>query len=224
MQQSEASKTPVRRRLLMLATVIVLFGLILALVRGLAREILVEPLLYALWSLQSLLVSLPEALLWGLVVFAAFVIGLRSLADTPTFQFTGRRYRERYGRVEGWVRLLGQARREDYARWRLAQRIAHLASELVVERERIDPRQARHALEHTTADLPSDVRAFFHSGLTSFRPRERGLGSLLRASSADPLKLDPARAVEFLERYYATTNGKLAVRPTEHRSDAPSVR
>jgi hypothetical protein len=41
-------------------------------------------------------------------------------------------------------------------------------------------------------------------GLTSFRPRARGLAGL-RAPRAGAPQFDPARAVEFVERYAAHT-------------------
>ncbi len=198
---SADTRPPFRRRLLIIAIMLVVFGLLAALVRGMARDVLVIPLLYTLWSIQDILSSLPQSLLWGLAIFAALVVAIRSVADVPVLNMTGRRLRDRYGRVESWMRLIGQSRREEYPRWRFAQRIAHLANELVIERERLDVRDARRAVENGIGGMPPEVRAFMRGGLTSFRPRQRGFARLRPASGADPLQLDPVKAVEYLEHY-----------------------
>lgn len=195
------TRPPFRRRLLIIAIILVMVGLLAALMRGMARDILVIPLLYTLWSIQDLLGSLPQSLLWGVAIFAAVVVAIRSIADVPVLNMTGRRLRDRYGRVESWMRLIGQARHEEYARWRFAQRIAHLANELVIERERLDVRDARRAVENGIGGMLPEVRAFMRGGLTSFRARQGGFAGLRRVPGADPLQLDPSKAVEFLEHY-----------------------
>ncbi len=185
-----------RQRLILIGLVVGLAALIALLARGLVREIVVVPLLYLIWLIQVLLDSVPQLALWILLVVVAGIMALRSLSWGPTLlSFTRSEHGSR-GRVETWLRLLGLAARDDYSRWRLAQRLATLVAEALAERERLEPRQVRQQIEEGAYVIPVDVRAYLCAGMSGHRPQPHGWGHPARG----PLDIDPARVITVIEQ------------------------
>jgi hypothetical protein len=188
------------RRLLLGALLVALIGVGAALLRGVAREALIIPLLSLLWGGIDLFESLPQFLVWVILVVAAIVIVLRSVADPPTLRWRRRTEETLGGRVAAWTRLVRLAKNDDYSRWRLAQRLALLASEIIADRESVDLRQARLMME-TGTHVPPTVCSYLLAGMKAYRPNGRGLRTLLqRGTTNDPLALDPAVAIAAIER------------------------
>jgi hypothetical protein len=188
------------RRLLLGALLVALIGVGAALLRGVAREALIIPLLSLLWGGIDLFESLPQFLVWAVLVVAALVIVLRSVADPPTLRWRRRAEETLGGRVAAWTRLVRLAKNDDYSRWRLAQRLALLASEIIADRESVDLRQARQMME-TGTHVPPAVGSYLLAGMKAYRPDGRGLRTLLQRGTAnDPLALDPAVVIAAIER------------------------
>lgn len=186
------------RRLLTIGLMLVALGIVIALVRGVAREALVVPLLAFIWQAAVLIEGLPQQIVWWGVILAMVVIIVRSLGEGAQFQLPERRAKVDGGRVSAWIRLVVYARHDDYSRWRMAQRLALLAQELIAQREGIDLRQARRVVEAGTG-LPPEVGAYLRAGLLAHRPDTRLLGRLKRVVAHDPLTLDPAVVIAALE-------------------------
>ncbi|GAB4168192.1 MAG: hypothetical protein Fur005_29510 [Roseiflexaceae bacterium] len=187
-----------RRWFLPVALIIAAVGLIVALIRGVARDILVIPLLNLFWQIGQAIESLPQAIVWALIVLIGVVLGLRSMVDPPRFERMARGEAERGNRVAFWARLLSLAARDDYSRWRMAQRLALLATEAIALRQGCDLRQARRIVE-SGADFPPTVRAYLRAGLGP-QPQVRGVFDLLKPKrSNDPLALPPAEVIAAIE-------------------------
>ncbi|HWQ12370.1 MAG TPA: hypothetical protein VNL77_06195 [Roseiflexaceae bacterium] len=170
--------------------------LIAAAVRGAVRDAVVAPLLLLLWGASLLLGSLPQALLWGLLVLLAAVLAVRSLSGLRVPALRRRTVPGPAGRTAAWLRLVQLTGRDEYARWRLAQRLAQLAVELLAEREGLPPQQARRRLEDPSLDAPPAVRAYLRAGLVAYQPRPGSQGRILRGG---PLDVDLERVVHWLE-------------------------
>lgn len=188
------------RRLLPAALLMAAIGLIMALVTGQARDTLIMPIVSAIWALGALIESLPQLAVWWVLVTLCVIMVLRSVSDTPVLRLRERLAVQRGGRVEDWSRAVRLAGHDEYARWRLSQRLGLLATELIAERHRIDLRQARRILEQHP-ELPADVRRYFQAGFAAQRMAPRRLGLPARKLSPnDPLNLDPARVLDAIEQ------------------------
>lgn len=188
-----------RRSFLILSLAMAAAGMIAVLVRGMARDVLIIPLLRLLWDIVQLIEGLPQVLVWGVVTMAALVMMLRSLGSPPTLRLPSRTREVSPGRVAAWARLAIFARRERYSRWRMAQRVALLAQELVAQREGVDLRRARQLIEGG-AGLAPEVHAYLVAGLGAYRPPDRLLARLRRRTPPDPLALDPLAVAAALEQ------------------------
>jgi hypothetical protein len=190
----------VNRRFLTIALILTGVGLAVSLIRGVARDTVVVPLLSLIWGVVLLIESLPQPLVWFTLVFLGVILAFRSMADSPKL-LRGRRFELFHGgRVAEWARLASHSRRDPYSRWRMAQRLALLAAELLAHRHGGDIRVGRRLVE-AGEGLSPEVRDYLWAGLGPQRSYQRGLRGLFqRARRGDPLELDPQRAAEEIEK------------------------
>lgn len=194
-----------RRRILLLVSLIMLLtGVLLALARGVVREAIVIPMLYALWSFLYMLDGIPQPFIWAVLIVFAIVIAIRSISSTPDINLRRQHVQESGASVSGWARLLSHAHHDQFARWRTAQRLAIFAAKQLAHRERIELRRARHKIESGLPDMPPQVHAYFRAGLSANRPSTQGLRAYLRRPTRDALDLDPAEAIAYLEKLAET--------------------
>jgi hypothetical protein len=176
-------------------------GLLLALLaaaalRGAVRDAVVVPLLLLGWGAQLLFEALPQALPWTLLVIGAIVLGIVSLSDLRLPSRARRPRPEAPGRAPAWLRLLRLTQRDEYSRWRLAQRLAQIAVEALAAREGLAAAQARRRLEDPALGAPPEVAAYLRAGLAAFQPRPGSQGRVVRGG---PLDIEPERVVRWIE-------------------------
>jgi hypothetical protein len=187
------------KRLLMIALLVATLGLATALLRGMARDVLVVPILQLLWGLVDLFERLPQSLVWWVLIFILLVLAVNGLVSRPNFQLPTYNDPERGSRLASWTRLALLARRDSYSRWRMAQRLALLASEVVAQRQGVDLRQARQILLGSR-ELPAEVRAYLQAGMGAHRPGGRVAELLNYTNPRDPLAIDPAQVIAAIEQ------------------------
>jgi hypothetical protein len=157
-------------------------------------EVVVKPVLGALWFLSLLVRSIPQWILWALFLLVMVLVAGSGLkrgpaASPPAWQAGGRTA----GRVEIWTRRLSSAQKSVYARWRLAMEMRQLTRELLSPVEV----EERVRLSLADLDLPEEMRAYLDAGNPAGlrkrrrrKPREAGL--------SEPLDMDPDEVIEFL--------------------------
>lgn len=185
-----------RSRFLIFGLGLLLTLLVAAAVRGAVRDTVVVPLLFLVWGAQLVFDSLPQALPWTLLLLLAAGLAISSMSGLRLPAVRRRQHAEPVGRTAGWVRLIQLTRRDEYSRWRLAQRLAQLAVESLAARESIPTAQARRRLEDPALDAPPEVAAYLRAGLTAFQPRPGSQGRVVRGG---PLDVAPEHVVRWIE-------------------------
>jgi hypothetical protein len=185
-----------RSRLLVVGLGLLLALLVAAAVRGAVRDAVVTPLLFLLWGAQLLFGALPQALPWTLLVALGVVLALGSIAGLTLPKSRRRQPSESQGRAAAWVRLLRLTGRDEYSRWRLAQRLAQLAAEALAAREGLSLPQARRRIEDPSFAAPAEVAGYLRAGLAAFQPRPGTQGRVVRGG---PLDVEPERVVRWIE-------------------------
>jgi hypothetical protein len=178
------------RRLLIITIALLALAVAIALARGVIREVIVMPLLAIIWGIVQLIESLPQLLLWWFVIALVIVLAVRSFGVRAGLRVPTRPAEATGGRVASWMRVIAFARQDGYSRWRMAQRFALLAQELIAYREGLDMRQARRRLE-AGAGLPPAVAAYLRAGLIPHRPPTNLVARFRAIGKDDPLTLDP---------------------------------
>src|SRR5690242_2257097 len=106
--------------------VLLLIGLLALIINGTIGDTVVVPLLFLGWAAQVLYQSIHQALLWGIFLLIAVVVVAKSFAWRSAPLPYAEPPAAVQGRVADWSRWLGASKRDDYSRWRLAQRLTQL--------------------------------------------------------------------------------------------------
>lgn len=184
------------RRRIGLATLIVVPIVIMAIVlRDFVRAELIGPVLYAYWFIRLIVESIPQIWEWITFILIATVLFVRGFASKPIIWQNRRSEAVDRGRVEDWAGLIRLSRTEEFARWRLAQRLGALTGEILANEERVSQREIWRRLDRGTLRVSQPLRAYLTAQLRSICPS--GLRRLRPQSS--PLDLDPREVVQFLE-------------------------
>lgn len=192
-----------RNRLLFLALVLLLAVPLMLLLRSFVREAIAVPLLRILWVGQILFQSIPQPLLWALLLTIVLLLAMRSLVRRrKPAQETDRAETVYPGRVRTLTKWLQHIDKGYYFKRRLAQHLVELTAEALAVRERQALGQIRRRLE--SLDAPPEIQAYLQAGLKPVSPQPVGflskLARRLRLSTQpSPLDLDPERAIQFLE-------------------------
>lgn len=195
-----------RKRLLLPIVLILLLTVPLALLlRDFARDVVLVELWRMFWGARILFESLPQLLIWGLLLVALLVIAIRSLVRRKGIR---REEAEEEVESQGQVRVLAKwiqrALEGEYFRWSLAQRLGGLTWEVLAHRERITPDQVKQRLRAGMLDLPPVIQAYLQSAHSSSPAMSAGLLARIRdrfGSGAQSLSLDYSLegVVRFLE-------------------------
>ena len=146
-------------------------GLLLALPlawawRALIRELVVIPIAYFLWQIGRFLDSLPQPLLWGVLVLGASLVALRSLTGGVLAALPPSRSTADFGgRVSDWLRWLHLTQRGIYSKDGLARHVGDAAIAVLAHRQQRSPRETRLQLREGQLELPPILNAYLRSAL-----------------------------------------------------------
>jgi hypothetical protein len=194
-----------RRRLLAGIVVLVLTVPLVFLLRDFIRDVLLIELMRIVWGVGILLDSLPQFVLWFLLLLTISVIAGRSLLGRPPPGQAARPpQQERLGQISLLSRWIERAGDGQYFRWSLSRYVGELTLDILARRERITPEQLRQDLRAGNLDLPPGVMTYLEYGFRQAYSRPVGWLSWLRSRwSTDPSRVLPdaglLQVVQFLE-------------------------
>ncbi|MBN2004604.1 MAG: hypothetical protein JXA21_14710 [Anaerolineae bacterium] len=195
---------------LILGTIAVPVLITLAVIlRGMAYQVIVVPVLWLLFVANFLLDAVPQTFFWILLWFFLLRIAVRSLLRTKRLVHKpqpGER-EPATGRVSVWEQRLSLARRGDYSRWGIARHMLTLLLDIVVSRESALPLAVRDRVRAGTYPAPPEIAAYFQAAMQpqisyapSFFKRLAHRFAWRKSAPESPaLNLDLERVVEFLE-------------------------
>jgi hypothetical protein len=185
-----------KRQVLTLGAIALPIVIAAVVVRGFIRDVIVIPLFYAVWTIQQIITSISQPLIWYGFLLLIVIVAVRSLLIRQPVSYLRHPESEERGPIEGWARLLDQAERSSFSRWRLAQRLGQLALDMLGEEEHLTQRQLWRRLENGSLPMPPEIQAYLKARA---RPARTGNPFLRRRLEATPLDLVPQRVVEYLE-------------------------
>jgi hypothetical protein len=200
-------------RLALASLALLLLGLLALIVSGAVREVIVVPLLFLLWLARLVYEAIPQLALWGVSLVIAALVAWRSLATPRVALPEPPIAPSQRAPVATWARMFRRAANDRYARWLLAQRLGQLALELLASQDERAARGRWQYLHDDTRDIPPAVRAYLQAGTRMYRPppafwrRWWPWGERVE-SRADPLDLDPAEVVRFLDERLGHLTGE----------------
>jgi hypothetical protein len=187
------------RRYLPLAIMLLITAVFVVALDNFLGDVIIQPVLYVIWFAGLVLSSLHQSVFWGVLLFVALVLALRSLGGTQprTSAIPEKRYPTQ-GHVRRWMLLLERAETQRFTRWNLAQSLRKLAQETLGPDDRDRQAKSRAPFDQ---NLPADIANYFNAKLPpaqSLSLRQR----LQRKSSqpSHPLDLNPEVVIDFLEK------------------------
>ncbi len=182
---------------------------LMSVVRGLAFQMLVVPILYFLWVLRLLLDGIPQPFFWAVAVFLFIRIVYPSL-------FAARRIIHSAqileggppeGRVIFWARRLTLARTGRYSKWGMARNMAKLATDVLSYQDKLTPGEVRERLQRGEYELSPEAAAYLQSGMSAQPPATQTrwarfwwrLGWRRDRDVKPPLSVDLEQLLLFLE-------------------------
>jgi hypothetical protein len=191
---------------------LLLAGLLGLIATGAISDVVVVPLLFLWWFARVVYESLPQALLWGVLVAIAVLLLAKSLSWSAAPLPTVEPQVDSYGPMADWSRWLRDSSRDDHARWRLARRLSQLAVETLAFREQCPPHEIGRRLDDGSLDVTPELRAYLRAGLSPYAPRpkqRRRLGQPAPdPAPARPFATDPKLIIDYLEHTLQHTIGE----------------
>ena len=201
-----------RRRILMLLAYVILTAFLALILRDFVREYIVLPLLNMAWVAWIGLLSVPQAVFWGIFLFLALIIALRSLSSGTTrsrdrFERAVQRYDSpsRYGY---WQTGLKSITRSTYAHERVERELQNLVMQILAEQRHVGFEELREKMFQDTLDLTTEAPViqdlFKHNPHTLWTSPPRGLAAWLgrlfgRSAPHVTHRLDMPAMVAWLE-------------------------
>ena len=181
------------RRTLYLAAGLLALGLVLAFfLQDVVRQAVVTPLAYAWWVLRLYYTSVPQVVLWILLLAGLLLVLLTSLfAWIPAGRKYEKLYKPSIGAVESLSAWIAKSGDSTYYKWMVANRLGKLKRTLD---------ESPQASARAGGNTPEAVRRYLQAGLDeSFVDYPRPRLPFLR-SGPTPFDLDVEQAVEALEK------------------------
>jgi hypothetical protein len=206
--QERAVSVSTKTWLVLLALVLFLTVLLTLLFRTIARDLIVGPLLYALWVGGLALGVVPQILFWVLLLLIGLLVAVHSLTERKRQLQSTEEVKAAYrGRVRTLLRWVQHASQSAYFKGRLARRLTTLAIETEAYRKKHVPGQPRPEYlgsQLEGLDVPPEVRAYLQAGMmpmsaSTLTPVSRFVRRLRFREPAPFLDPDLEAVVQFLE-------------------------
>ncbi|MFN2119595.1 MAG: hypothetical protein ACK2T0_04340 [Anaerolineales bacterium] len=181
---------------------IVVASLLLAfVVRDVARDVLITPAAYLLWELRTIYLAVPQLAKWFLLVLLLCVAVLWQLIPEMETSNRGRLpVQPAHGQVEilaGWI---ARARRGNYFKWQLANRLGRIS-------RRLDELSGARSSDAAPAN---DVEAYLSAGINRSFVDFPNSRYPFQHNPPTALDLDPARVVDYLESHTEVASDRQA--------------
>ena len=170
-------------------------------VRDLARDVLITPAAYLLWEARTVYLAVPQLVKWFVLVLLLCVTVLWQLVPEVKRSDRGRlRVYPAHGQVESLASWIARARRGNYFKWQLANRLGRMSQRL----EELSG--GKNGGPAPANEVQSYLSAGINSSFVDFpNPRHP-----FQHNPPTPLDLDPARVVDYLESQTEVSRGRRA--------------
>ena len=194
-----------RRRWLTLGGVLII-ALILAFpLQDVIRKTVVVPLAYLWWALGVLYHSIPQVVIWILLIVLVSLMLMGSFAsDRMRKPPADPKIKPAPGQVEGLAENLIKMRRGTYYRWQVANRLGRLAREYLIQRgDRASVKDLSPLTGHDWQP-PAQIDVYLDTGLHGSFADFPNQPWRFRPPEPTPLDIDVREVVEFLESQIRT--------------------
>lgn len=161
---------------------------------------------HLIWQAWLFLKAFDQKLLWFLLSISLLIIFCLRLKPAIAGLFSSPEKREELittNMLQNWTDVFSGAlnRKDNYARWNLAEHLFSLYSQFFHYRYGINQIQFKKALQSGNSDLPSDIATYLKTGCQPFTSLEKKSPFSI-GKKPYPLDLNPEQVIAYLEELY----------------------
>lgn len=198
-----------RRQWLVIASVVVLSAVLAFALRDMIQRTIVMPALYMWWVSGIFYHSIPQIVLWGVMLFLVSIIVAGSILPREQFSRSeGLKRKSIHGPIENLAVWISKTQGGIYYKWLVANRLGKIARELLIGRNGQNPGRSLQRLNGRDWNPPDEVGAYLESGLNGSFADYSQPRWLWSKPNPTPLDLSPQDAVEFLESEMETSRDR----------------
>jgi hypothetical protein len=198
-----------RRQWLVIVSVVMLSAVLAFALRDVIQRTIITPALYLWWVTGIFYHSIPQIVLWAVMLFLVSIIAAGSILPKEKFRRSeGLQRKPVRGPIEDLAVWVSRTQGGIYYKWLVANRLGKVARELLLERNGGHTSRSLQRLDGRDWNPPDEVGAYLESGLNgSFAdyPQSHWLWS---KPNPTPLNLNPQDAIEFLESEMETSRDR----------------
>jgi hypothetical protein len=169
------------------------------LLRDVVYQLVIVPLAYLLWLLQLYYALIPQWVLWSLLLVLLFLVVLWNLLPESR---PSARTKSRHGQLKGGVEELAlwirKARRGNYFKWQLANRLGKIA-------RRLNDMSGPRGRQPSSSEA---VEKYLDAGLNHSFVDFLGPRSPFERPPRTPLDIDPKGVADYLESQMENTSDR----------------
>jgi hypothetical protein len=185
---------------------VVIIALILAFpLQDVIRKTVVVPLAYLWWALGVLYRSIPQVVVWIVLIVLISLMLMGSFAsDRKRKPSEDPKIKPAPGQVEGLARNLVKMRRGTYYKWKVANQLGRLARDFLILRGDRDGAKDLSPLTGRDWQPSASIDAYLDSGLHGSFADFPNQPWRFSSPEPTPLDIDVEEVVEFLESQIST--------------------
>jgi len=190
-----------RKRLLVMALLLLPLAILTLLFKEIARTIIVQPVMYLLWLVGLLWRSIPQVILWIILVVVVLRVAVGSLLARRRRREERRRALgpEHWGRARIWTRWVELAEQGGYYQRRLSRYLADLTLDALAQREHMPRDLVEEELSAGRLDVPTPIRTFLLAVLNEPPPGRIAWLKRLFQTQPTTLRIKPQEILDYLE-------------------------
>jgi hypothetical protein len=195
-----------RRRLLVIAGVLIAAGLLAFSFADTVREAVILPIAYFFWRAAQLYHAIPQQLVWAVLVVAAIYFAAMTLLDLSLEGGDEKKHPVWHGQIETLARSLDHRGEGFYFKWQVANLLGELALDILTYQERLLPGRR---LQGRGWEPPGAVRRYLDAGLNTTFAEYPTAGRFGRTVPTPNFDVDLDLVLDYLE-------GQLEVDEDDH--------
>ena len=155
-------------RFLVFTATLAITAILAYLAKDSIQATIVQPIYNLYILLRILYLSIPQRLLWGLLVLIGFISALASFLVNPERQKKKVDPPQEYhGRLETWARWIDLASQGELYKLKLKQELGVLVLNTLAHQRQQDIRQTRQQISQGEIELPDEVHRLIKSDIAS---------------------------------------------------------
>ncbi len=171
--------------------------------QNIVHTLIIKPLLYFIWVLKLRYHTIPQFLIWAILLFVLILIMIDPLFEKSlSLPRRKMRVKKPLGPIAALGETIDKSSNGIYFKWVLANRMGKIMRDWLAYRERVGKRWQANNLDKLSWSSSKSIQNYLDVGLNgSFADYPLPRLAFLRSHDATPLDIDPNEVLDYLESH-----------------------